>query len=68
MEEVETQKFRLHPAELFKAAGTNFNSAFHQLLLQIWNAEWMPTEIRESLTCPIHSKTKQERLNFSKCT
>ena len=32
------------PVEIFKAADTNFNSVFHQLLLEIWNAERMSSE------------------------
>ena len=44
------------PAELLKAAGTNFNSTFHQLLCKIWNAEMMPEEWNQSIICPIHKK------------
>lgn len=44
------------PAELFKAAGTSFNSAFHQLLTKIWNEETMPDDWKTSIICPIHKK------------
>jgi hypothetical protein len=44
------------PAELLKAAGTNFISAFHLLLQKIWIAESMPEEWNFSTICPIHKK------------
>lgn len=53
------------PAELLKAAGTNFISAFHQLLCKIWNAETMPDEWNRSIICPIHKKgDKNECENY----
>lgn len=53
------------PAELLKAAGTTFISAFHQLLVKIWNAESMPTEWNNSIICPIHKKgDKKECTNY----
>lgn len=53
------------PAELLKAAGTNFNSTFHQLLYKIWNAENMPEEWNHSIICPIHKKgDKNECSNY----
>ena len=42
--------------ELLKAAGANFTSAFHQLLIKIWIAESMPEEWNQSLICAIHKK------------
>ncbi len=53
------------PAELLKAAGTNFIDAFHQLLVKIWNAETMPNEWNQSIICPIHKKgDKKECKNY----
>ena len=53
------------PAELLKAAGTNFIGAFHQLLVKIWNAETMPNEWNQSIICPIHKKgDKKECKNY----
>lgn len=53
------------PAELLKAAGANFISAFHQLLCKIWNAETMPEEWNHSIICPIHKKgDKNECSNY----
>uniref|UniRef100_T1GG80 Reverse transcriptase domain-containing protein n=1 Tax=Megaselia scalaris TaxID=36166 RepID=T1GG80_MEGSC len=52
-------------AELFKAAHMNFNSAFHPLLLQIWNAERMPTEWSDNIIRPFHKKgDKKDCTNY----
>lgn len=53
------------PAELLKSAGSTFNSAFHKLLLKIWDSVEMPEQWNISIICPVFKKgDKSECKNY----